>query len=102
MEWIIVGLYLALGLELPSKAVRLRRQIEDQMDQARNVDVDAWQETVLWKLHNGLSRLVAAIIMPALQAAHWMLGRILRSGQQNTPSEVLTNNHHSKDISTPP
>ncbi|KAI4646953.1 hypothetical protein J4E93_005177 [Alternaria ventricosa] len=85
MEWIIVGLYLALGLELPSKAVRLRRQIEDQMDQARNIDVDAWQETVLWKLHDSVSRLVAAMIMPALQFAHWMLGKILRSGQQNTP-----------------
>jgi hypothetical protein len=85
MEWVIVGLYLALGLELPSKAVRLRRQIEDQMDQARNIDVDAWQETVLWKLHDSVSRLVAAMIMPALQFAHWMLGKILRSGQQSTP-----------------
>jgi hypothetical protein len=102
MEWVVVALYLALGLELPSKAVRLRRQIENQMDQARNVDVDAWQETVLWKLHDGLSQLVTAIILPALQAAHWMLGKILRSGQKNTPSEVLTNNHCSKDTSTPP
>jgi hypothetical protein len=81
MEWIIVGLYLALGLELPSKAVRLRRQIEEQMDQARNLDVDQLQETVLWKLHDAVSKIVAAIIMPALQLAHWMLGKILQSGQ---------------------
>jgi hypothetical protein len=81
MEWIIVGLYLALGLELPSKAVRLRRQIEEQMDQARNLDVEQLQETVLWKLHDAVSRLVAAMIMPALQLAHWMLGKILRSGE---------------------
>ncbi|USP78251.1 hypothetical protein yc1106_05525 [Curvularia clavata] len=84
MEWIIVALYLALGLELPSKAARLRRQIEDQMDQARNMDVDTLQETVLWKLHDAVSRIVAAMIMPALQFAHWILGKILKSGQNNT------------------
>lgn len=79
MEYVIVALYLGLGLELPSKAARLRRQIEDQMDQARTLDVEQLQETVLWKLHDAVSRIVAAMIMPALQFAHWMLGKILRS-----------------------
>lgn len=84
MEWIVVALYLALGLELPSKAARLRRQIEDQVGQARNMDVDTLQETVLWKMHDAVSRMIAAMIMPALQFAHWILGKILRSGQNNT------------------
>jgi hypothetical protein len=79
MEYVIVGLYLGLGLELPSKAARLRVQMEDRMDQARALDVDQLQETVLWKLHDAVSRMVAAMIMPALQIAHWMLGKILRS-----------------------
>ncbi|KAF1836264.1 hypothetical protein BDW02DRAFT_616476 [Decorospora gaudefroyi] len=84
MEWVIVGMYLALGLELPSKAARLRQQIGDQMDQARNMDVDQLQETILWKLHDAGSRMVAAMIMPALQFAHWMLGKILRSGRNTS------------------
>jgi hypothetical protein len=78
MEYIIAGLYLGLGLGLPSKAARLREQVEDRMNQARGPDADQLQETVLWKLHNAVARIVAAIIMPALQFAHWMLGRILR------------------------
>jgi len=79
-EYIIVALYLGLGLELPSKAARLRAQVENRIDQARALDVDQLQETVLWKLHDAVSRIVAAMIMPALQFAHWMLGKILRSG----------------------
>lgn len=79
MEYVIAGLYLCLGLELPSKAARLAAQVEDRIEQARQVDVDQLQETVLWKLHDGVSRMVAAMIMPILQCAHWMLGRILRS-----------------------
>ncbi|KAH7092347.1 hypothetical protein FB567DRAFT_236310 [Paraphoma chrysanthemicola] len=79
MEYIIVGLYLGLGLELPSKAARVREQMEERIDQARTIDVDQLQETVLWKLHDGVSRVVAAMIMPALQFAHWMLGKLLRS-----------------------
>lgn len=79
MEYIVVGLYLGLGLELPSKAARLREQVEDRMDQARAMDADQLQETILWKLHDVVSRVVAAMIMPALQFAHWMLGKILRS-----------------------
>ena len=79
MEYIIVGLYLGLGLELPSKAVRLREQVEDRIDQARALDVDQLQETILWKLHDAVSRMVAAMIMPALQFSHWMLGKVLRS-----------------------
>ncbi|CAO2652081.1 Nn.00g003640.m01.CDS01 [Neocucurbitaria sp. VM-36] len=78
MEYVIVGLYLGLGLELPSKAARLREQVEDRIDQAKALDVDQLQETVLWKLHDAVSRIVAAMIMPALQFAHWMLGKILR------------------------
>jgi len=79
-EYIIVILYLGLGLELPTKASRLRAQVEDRIDQARALDVEHLQETVLWKLHDAVSRIVAAMIMPALQFAHWMLGKILRSG----------------------
>lgn len=79
MEYIIVGLYLGLGLGLPSKAARLREQVEDRMDQARAMDVEQLQETILWKLHDLVSRMAAAMIMPALQFAHWMLGKILRS-----------------------
>jgi hypothetical protein len=79
MEYVIAGLYLGLGLELPSKAARLREQVEDRIDQARDMDADQLNETVLWKLHNAVSRIIAAMIMPALQFAHWMLGKILRS-----------------------
>jgi hypothetical protein len=79
MEYVIAGLYLGLGLELPSKAARLREQVEDRIDQARALDAEQLQETVLWKLHDGVSRIVAAMIMPALQFAHWMLGKLLRS-----------------------
>jgi hypothetical protein len=78
MEYIIVGLYLGLGLELPDQAARLKKQVEDQVDQARALDVDQLQETLLWKLHDGVSRVIAAMIMPALQLAHWVLGKILR------------------------
>jgi hypothetical protein len=78
MEYIIVGLYIGVGLELPSKAARLREQVEDRIDQAREIDVDQLQETVLWKMHNTVSRVVAAMIMPALQFAHWVLGKILK------------------------
>lgn len=77
MEYIVVGLYLLLGLELPTKAARLREQIEEVKD----MSADQIQETILWKLHEAVSRVVAAAIMPALQFSHWMLGKILRSGQ---------------------
>jgi hypothetical protein len=80
MEYVIAGLYLGLGLELPSKAARIRSQVQDQIDHARGIDADQLQETVLWKLHDAVSRIVAAMIMPALQFAHWLLGKILRSG----------------------
>jgi hypothetical protein len=76
MEYIIAGLYLCLGLELPSKAARLREQIEE----VKEMSADQIQETILWKLHEAVSRIVAAMIMPALQFSHWMLGKILRSG----------------------
>ncbi|KAF2026453.1 hypothetical protein EK21DRAFT_103228 [Setomelanomma holmii] len=79
MEYVIVGLYLGLGLELPSKAARVRQQMEERIDQARTLDVDQLQETVLWRLHDAVSRIVAAMIMPALRFAHWMLGKLLRS-----------------------
>jgi hypothetical protein len=77
MEYIVVGLYLLLGLELPTKAARLREQIEEVKD----MSADQIQETILWKLHEAVSRVVAASIMPALKFSHWMLGKILRSGQ---------------------
>jgi len=80
MEYVIAGLYLGLGLELPSKAARVKSQVEERIEQARELDADQLQETVLWKLHDAVSRVVAAMIMPVLQFAHWMLGKILRSG----------------------
>ncbi|KAL1655542.1 hypothetical protein SLS61_002007 [Didymella pomorum] len=76
MEYIVVGLYLLLGLELPTKAARLREQIEE----VKEMSADQIQETILWKLHEAISRVVAAMIMPALKFSHWMLGKILRSG----------------------
>lgn len=76
MEYVIAGLYLCLGLELPSKAARLREQLEE----VKEMSADQLQETILWKLHEAVSRIVAAMIMPALQFSHWMLGKILRSG----------------------
>jgi hypothetical protein len=80
MEYVIAGLYLGLGLELPGKAARLREQVEDLRDQVGGMNADQIQETVLWKLHEAVSRIVAAMIMPALQFSHWMLGKILHSG----------------------
>jgi hypothetical protein len=77
MEYVIAGLYLGLGLELPSRATRLREQVEERIDQVRGLDES--QEGVLWKMHDAVSRMVAGMIMPALQFAHWMLGKILRS-----------------------
>lgn len=80
MEYIIAGLYLGLGLELPSKASRLKEQVEYRVDQVRDMEADQVQETVLWKLHEKVAGIVAAIIMPALQFTHWMVGKLLRSG----------------------
>lgn len=77
MEYIVVGLYLLLGLELPSKAARLKEQIEE----VKEMSADQLQETILWKLHEAISRVVAAFLMPGLRFSHWMLGKILRSGQ---------------------
>ncbi len=79
MEYIIAGLYLGLGLELPSKAARLREQMEGHIDQARQLSIDEMQATVLGKLHAGLSQMIAVTLMPALRLAHWTLGKILRS-----------------------
>lgn len=72
MEYIIVGLYLALGLELPNKAARLRDTIAD-------LDYDQLTETLLWKMYEGISNIVALTVMPALIFAHWVLGKILRA-----------------------
>ncbi|KAF2729475.1 hypothetical protein EJ04DRAFT_537829 [Polyplosphaeria fusca] len=72
MEYIIVGLYLGLGLELPSKAARLREIVVE-------TDYDMLAGTFLWKLYERGSALAAGTIMPALQFAHWLLGRILRA-----------------------
>lgn len=43
--------------------------------------MDALQETLLWKIHDAASRVVAAMILSALQFMHWVLGRILRNTQ---------------------
>ncbi|KAF2015169.1 hypothetical protein BU24DRAFT_442244 [Aaosphaeria arxii CBS 175.79] len=69
MEYIIVALYLAMGLELPNK---VERAVEE-------VDPEQLTATFLWKLYEVGSSVVAFVIMPALQFAHWLLGRILRS-----------------------
>ena len=79
MEYIIAGLYLGLGLELPSKAARLANQVEERIDLARELDAEQMQQTILWKLHEGAAKVIAAMILPALQLAHWTLGKILRS-----------------------
>ncbi|KAF2126724.1 hypothetical protein P153DRAFT_68711 [Dothidotthia symphoricarpi CBS 119687] len=79
MEYVIVGLYLGLGLELPRKAAKLKEQVEEMREQAKEMDAAELEQTILWKLHEWMSRLVAATIMPALQFSHWFLGRILRS-----------------------
>lgn len=79
MEYIIVGLYLGLGLELPRKAAKLREQVEEMREQARDMDAEQIERTILWKLHECLSQAVAATIMPALRFSHWFLGRLLRS-----------------------
>lgn len=74
MEYVIVGLYLGLGLELPQKAAWLRDQV------LGDHDYDQMRDTFLWKMYEGLSAVVAATVMPALMFSHWMLGKILRSG----------------------
>jgi len=73
MEYIIVGLYLGLGLELPDKAARLS-------DQLMGEDYETIRETMLWKLYEAMSVLLAVTVMPALMFAHWLLGKVLRSG----------------------
>jgi len=74
MEYIIVGLYLGLGLELPDKAARLRDQIMGDQD------YETMRETMLWKMYEATSVVVAVTVMPALMFAHWVLGKVLRSG----------------------
>jgi len=74
MEYVIVGLYLGLGLELPHKAARLRDIVMGERD------LEQLRETYLWKLYEAGSAATAAIIMPGLRFAHWMLGRLLRAG----------------------
>ncbi|PSN59399.1 hypothetical protein BS50DRAFT_230816 [Corynespora cassiicola Philippines] len=72
MEFLITGLYLALGLGLPDKAARLREQVAE-------LEYDQLRETILWKLYETISAGVVLVVMPALMFAHWMLGKVLRS-----------------------
>ncbi|KAJ4305918.1 hypothetical protein N0V90_001451 [Kalmusia sp. IMI 367209] len=74
MEYIIVGLYLGLGLELPHKAAKLRDIVMGEKD------YEQLRETFLWKMYEAGSTTVALVVMPGLRFAHWMLGRILRAG----------------------
>jgi hypothetical protein len=74
MEYIVVGLYLGLGLGLPDKAARLREQLMGDQD------YETIRATMLWKIYEGMSVLVAVTVMPALMFAHWLLGKLLRSG----------------------
>jgi len=48
MEYVIVGLYLGLGLELPDKASRLKEQVAD-------IDYDELASTFLWKMYESFS-----------------------------------------------
>ncbi|KAH7134937.1 hypothetical protein B0J11DRAFT_148502 [Dendryphion nanum] len=72
MEFIVTGLYLGLGLELPDKAARVA-------DRVAHVDPDELTATLLWKLYELGSDVVVYIVMPSLRFSHWLLGRILRS-----------------------
>ncbi|KAF1951245.1 hypothetical protein CC80DRAFT_425301 [Byssothecium circinans] len=77
MEAIIVGLYLGLGFELPDKASRIRHRVKDLSE----YDYEQMRETALWKLYEVMSTVVATVVMPGLMFAHWLLGKILRSGR---------------------
>lgn len=51
MEYIIVGLYLGLGLELPDKASRLREHVAEMAE----MDYDQIASTFLWKMYETFS-----------------------------------------------
>ena len=74
MEYIIVGLYLGLGLKIPDKAAKLKEMVMGDRD------YEQLRETFLWKMYEAGSATVALVVMPGLRFAHWMLGRILRAG----------------------
>jgi hypothetical protein len=78
MEAVIVGLYLGLGLELPDKAARIRDRVLDLSE----YDYDQMRETAIWKIYEFMSTVVATIVMPGLMFAHWLLGKLLRSGKK--------------------
>lgn len=75
MEYIIVGLYLGLGLELPDKAARLK----DRVIEVTEKDYEQIRQTALWKMYEIGTTVVATVVMPGLMFAHWLLGKILRS-----------------------
>ncbi|CAI6332753.1 unnamed protein product [Periconia digitata] len=74
-EYIIVGLYLGLGLRVPDKAARLR----DRVMEVTEYDYEQIRETALWKMYEIGTTVVATVVMPGLMFAHWLLGKILRS-----------------------
>jgi hypothetical protein len=74
MEYIVVGLYLGLGLKIPDKAAKLKEKV------LGDHDYEQLRETFLWKMYEAGSATVAIIVMPGLRFAHWMLGKILRTG----------------------
>ena len=74
MEYIIVGLYIGLGLRIPDKAAKLKEIV------IGDKDYEQLRETFLWKMYEAGSATVALVVMPGLRFTHWILGRILRAG----------------------
>jgi len=62
------------------------------------MDVDALQETILWKMHDAASRVVAVMILSALQFVHWVLGRILRNTQPKDTEKKKTKATKEKSV----
>ncbi|KAJ4351274.1 uncharacterized protein N0V89_006613 [Didymosphaeria variabile] len=61
MEYIIVGLYLGLGLKIPDKAAKLKEIV------LGDHDYEQLRETFLWKMYEAGSATVAVIVMPGLR-----------------------------------
>jgi hypothetical protein len=91
MEYVIVGLYLALGLGLPDKAARLRHRAItlSEMDNEQLAGIFLWK---VYEVGSGMHfveinllhidnppAVAAATILPAIRCAHWLMGRALKA-----------------------